>query len=165
MQQGVRKLHHRDQSLPFRVRGETGLLSRGGELAVSRICQTPNCIYTTQTLSIIGRVGNKGGVCPPSLFPLPQKYIWYVIGPCNPCMSLSLDRCEPRFVFAKKSHSRRHQDARQGSEMAHFFRLRRLACRGNHPRALHLAQGVASSKIHVLRLQTCGRVDGVPDTT
>src|SRR4051812_17238043 len=48
-------------SFAFPSAGRNKAFSAGEEeLAPSRICQTPNCIYTTQTLSILGHVDKRG---------------------------------------------------------------------------------------------------------
>ena len=85
--------------------------------------------------------------CPSSLFPLPQKYIWYVIGPLQPFHVTSLDRCEPRFVCQKvpqPTSPRRSSWLRNGAFLRYSSSASRLPWKlPAGVTGLHLAQGVA----------------------
>jgi hypothetical protein len=89
VQQGVRKAPPPRPIFAFPSAGRNRLLSReGGSSRQAGSVRHQIAFTLRKPCQSLVMLVNKGGVCPSSLFPLPQKYIWYVIGPCNPCMSL-----------------------------------------------------------------------------
>lgn len=89
---GVREPHHRGQSLPFRAPDVTRLPSKGGgELAASRICQNPNCVYTITKPCQLSVMWVRAAFALPFRLFAPLRFFrfrrrtsWYVIGPCKP---------------------------------------------------------------------------------
>ena len=121
MQQGVRKLHHRDQCLPSRARGRNRASQQGrGARGKPDLLDTKLHLHYANLVNHRSRLVTRAAFCPSSLFPLPQKYILVCNWPLQ-TLHATLETDVNLDLFAKKSHSQRHQDARQGSKMAHFF--------------------------------------------